>query len=79
MASHAAKIFKAVTSDSDAAEDTKDSVKDAEEDEDDLDQVQDCFLSSKIVRKDSVANHEIAEACNSHREQPIPSRVTKVV
>ena len=79
MAAHAAKTFKAVASDSDAAEDTKNSTKDAEEDEDDLDQVQDCLLSSKIVRKDSVANHEVAEDCNSHREQPIPSRVTKVV
>ena len=79
MAAHAAKIFKAVTSDSDAAEDTKDPVGDAEEDKDDLDQVQDYFLSSKIMTEDNVANHEVAEDCNSHREQPIPSRVTKVV
>ena len=70
------KIFKAVTSNSNAAEDTKDPVGDAEEDEDDLDQVQDCLLSSKIVTEDSVANHEIAEACYSHRDQLIPSRVT---
>ena len=70
------KIFKAVTSDSNAADDTKDPVGDAEEDEDNFDQVQDCFLSSKIMTEDSVANHEIAEACNSHRNQLIPSRVT---
>ena len=78
-AAHAAKILKAVTSDSNATEDTKDPTGDAEEEKANLDEVQDNFFSSGIVRKDSVAHHEVAEDCNSHREQPIPSRVTKVV
>ena len=76
MAAHAAKIFKAVTSDPDATEDTTDPVGDAEEGEDDLDKVQNCLFSSKIVTEDRVANHQVAEACYSHREQPIPCRVT---
>ena len=76
LAAHAAKIFKAVTSDSDAAEDTKDPVGDVEEDKDDLDQVQDYFLSSKIMTEDSMANDEIAVDCYSNMDQLVPCRVT---
>ena len=75
-AAHAAKIFKAATSDSNATKNTEDPVGDAEEDEGDLDEVQNCFFSSSIMRKDSVAHHEVAEVCYSHRDQPIPTRVT---
>ena len=63
-----------MTSDPDATEDTKDPVGDAEDNEDDLDKVQDCLLSTKIVTEDGVANHEVAKACYSHRDQSIPAR-----
>ena len=76
MAAHAAKIFKAVTSDSDATEDTNDPVGEAEEDEEDLDQVQDCLVSAKIMTEDSMANDEIAVDCYSHMDQLVPCRVT---
>ena len=76
MAAHATKIFEAVTSDPDTAKDTKDPVGEAEEDEDDLDEVEDRLLSSSILTEDSVANHQVAEVCDSHRDQSIPSRVT---
>ena len=79
MAAHASKIFKAVASDPNATKDTKDPVGGAEEDKDDLDKFQDCLLSSKIVTGDSVANHEVAKGCNSHRGQPIPGRMTYLV
>ena len=76
MASHATEIFKAVAGDPDATEDTKDPSDEAEEDEDDLDEVEDCFFSSSVLTKDSVADHEVAEVCYCHRYQPIPVRVT---
>ena len=76
LAAHTAKIFKAVTSDPNATEDTKDPVGDAEQDEDDLDKVQNRLFSSSILTEDRVANHQVAEVCYSHRDQPIPCRVT---
>ena len=76
MAAHATKIFKAVASDPDATEDAKEPVGEAEEDEDDLDKVEDCLFSSSVLTKGSMANHQVAEVCYSHRDQPIPSRVT---
>ena len=79
MAAHATKIFKAVTSDPNTAKDTENPVGEAEQDEDDLDEVQDCLLSANILTEDSVADHQVAEVCNSHRNQSIPSRVTKAV
>ena len=72
MAAHASKIFKAVASDPDATKDTKDPVGDTEGNEDDRDKVEDC-LSSKILAEDSVENHQVPEACYSHRDQSIPS------
>ena len=76
MPAHATEIFKTVASDPNATEDTKDPVGDAEQDEDDLDKVQNRLFSSSILTEDRVANHQVAEACYSHREQPIPCRMT---
>ena len=79
MPAHATEIFKTVASDPNATKDTKDAVEDGEEDEDDLDDLQDHLLSTEVVTEDSVADKEVTEDGDSNRNQPIPSRVAKVV
>ena len=76
LSTHATEIFKAVTSDSNTAKDTKDPVGDAQEDEGDLDEGQDRLLSPSILTKNRVADHKVTKGCNPHGYQPIPSRVT---
>ena len=54
-------LFEVVTSDPHAAKDTEDPVWEAEEDEDDLDEVQDWLLTPNVPAEDSVADHQVAE------------------
>ena len=73
----APKKLKAVAEDADTAKDSDDTAAHAEEDEADLDELEDIFVTAKILTEYGVADHEVAKKSNSYRHQAVPSTVSK--
>ena len=77
LSSQAPKKLKAVAEDADTTKDSDDTAAYAEEDEADLDQVEDIFVTAKILTDYSMADHEITKKSNSYWHQAVPSTVFK--
>ena len=77
LSPQAPKKLKAVAEDADTTKDSDDTAAYAEEDEADLDQVEDIFVTTKILTDYSMADHEVTKKSNSYRHQAIPSTVFK--
>ena len=78
MSSKAPKILKAVAEDADTAKDSDDAAANAEEDESDLDELEDIFVTTKILTEYGVADHEVAKKSNSYGHQAVPCTVIKL-
>ena len=77
LSPQAPKKLKAVAEDADTTKDSDDTAAYAEEDEADLDQVEDIFVTTKILTDYSMADHEITKKSNSYWYQAVPSTVFK--